>query len=365
MALILMLAVALASDPLTRQANGVAEWLQTGVQSEQFATGSSLFDAEWVFGTAQMAALGFAQQAVADPTARDVAIARMEVAIDAMLAEPGREFDRMKWGNDPLDALETGTGHAAWLGYANLALSAHRALVKDSRYAELNDRITDAIARRVLTEPHAVFETYPDERYPVDTAVGMASVMLHDRTTGADHAAAVAHWRASFDTTQRDPTSGLLFQATRADGRPASPVRGSGTMLTAWFLSFGDPVLACDLYAAGRDGLLGRVGPVVGVREYQRGVSGSGDIDSGPIVLGLGLSATGFGIGAARACGDEATAGSLTRTAEWFGSADDEGEVRHWKAGETFGGAPVADAILFAMMSTPSRRTEPPPDRGR
>lgn len=354
----LLLGLALASEPIALQANGVAAWLDAGVTPGQFATGSALFDAEWVFGTAQMAALGFAQQAVTDPAARDVAIARMEVAIDAMLADPGRSFDRMTWGDDPLDDLEAGRGHAAWLGYANLALSAHRALVKDSRYAGLNDRITDAIARRVLAEPHAVFETYPDERYPVDTAVGVASVMLHDQTTGADHAAAVAHWRAAFAATQREAGSGLLYQATRADGRPASPVRGSGTMLTAWFLSFGDPALACHLYEAGRDGLRSRVGPVVGVREYARGASGDGDIDSGPIVAGLGVSATGFAIGAARACGDHDTAAELTRTATWFGGAVDVGDARHWTAGERFGGAPVADAILFAMMSTPVRRQD-------
>ncbi len=131
--------------------------------------------------------------------------------------------------------------------------------------------------------------------------------------------------------------------------------RGSGTFLAAWFLSFGDRSLACELYTTGRDTLADSVGPVAGMREYAPGVEGRPDIDSGPIVMGLGLSSTGFALGAAHACGDEDTVASLTRTVEWFGAARDNGEVLHWQAGEVFGGAPIADAIMFAMMSTPRR----------
>ncbi len=345
------------ADPVTlrQQANGVAEWLDSGVHTGQFSTGTSLFDQEWVFGTAQMAALGFGQVASVDPGRRDEHLARMEAAIDAMLSDAGRAFDAGKWKEDPLASLDGGRGHAAYLGYTNLALSLHRSLVADSRYGTLNDALSDAIAARVLREKHGVFETYPGERYPVDTAAGVASIVLHDRVTGRDHAAALDHWRAAFHTSQRAGDNGLLYQSTRADGRPSMPERGSGTFLTAWFLSFGDPELGCDLYARGRDTLFSTVGPVVGMREYAPGTVGRADIDSGPIAMGLGVSATGFGLGAARACGDTETAEALTRTAEWFGAADVEGDVLHWRSGTALGGAPVADAIMFAMMSTPGR----------
>ncbi len=337
---------------LHHQANGAAEWLDRGVEKSQFSTGADLFNREWAYGTAQMAALGFGQMAAQDEANRALHLARMETAIEAMLSPEGRAFHAGLWDGDPLEGTR---GHAAWLGYTNLALSLHRSLVPDSKYAALNDRISDTIAERVLAEPSAVFETYPDQRFPVDTAAGIASVMLHDRVTGRDHAAAIAHWRKAFDGHQRAADNRLLYQMTRADGRPRVAERGSGTFLAAWFLSFGDREVGCELYTTGRDTLADSLGPVAGMREYAPGVEGRPDIDSGPIVLGLGLSSTGFALGAAHACGDEDTVASLARTVEWFGAASDDGEVLHWQAGEVFGGAPIADAIMFAMMSTPER----------
>ena len=337
------------------QANGVAEWLEGGVTTSQFQTGTPLFDAEWVFGTSQMAALGYGQQAQRDPEQREQALCRMELAIEGMLSDEGRAFDRGKWREDPVENLKSGRGHAAWLGYTNLALSVHRSLVPDSKYSALNDKLTEAIARRVLGSPAGVFETYPGELYPVDTAAGVASVMLHDRATGGQHAAVIAHWKVAYQADQRDKETGLLYQSLDGRARPNDYARGSGTFLASWFLSFGDSELACELYAAGRASLRADVGPLAGMREYAPGVDGGMDVDSGPIVAGLGVSSTGFAIGAARACGDDETALSLTRTANWIGRAEDEGGARHWKTGEQLGGAPVADAILFAMMGTPSR----------
>lgn len=341
---------------LSLQANGVAEWLDGGVTTAQFQTGTPLFDAEWVFGTSQMAALGYGQQAQRDPERRDEAIARMELAIEGLLSAEGRAFDRAKWREDPIESLADGRGHAAWLGYTNLALSLHRSLAPDSKYSKLNDQLTDAIAERVAAAPAGVFETYPSERYPVDTAAGIASVMLHDSLTGADHSIAIKHWKAGFADRQRDPATGLLYQSTDRHGKPTDYARGSGTFLTAWFLSFADADLACELYVAGKTSLRDDVGPLAGMREYSPDVNGGMDIDSGPIVAGLGASSTGFAIGAAHACGDQQTAAALTQTANWIGRAVDTDGARHWKTGVQLGGAPVADAIMFAMMGTPERQ---------
>lgn len=337
------------------QANGVEQWLQSGVNADQFTTGSAHFNAEWVFGTAQMAALGYGQQAQTDPARKEEALQRMDRAIDALMSDHGRAFDRGKWREDPLETLGSGKGHAAWLGYTNLALSLHRQLVPDSKWAALNDQLSDAIAARVLAEPSGVFETFPDERYPVDVAAGIASLILHDKVSARDHVAAIAHWQTAFGRDQRHPESGLIYQSTDASALPTDFPRGSGTFLASWFLSFADPTLACDLYADGRTALYERVGPIAGMREYPRGQDGRMDIDSGPIVAGLGVSSTGFAIGAAQACGDELTAAALTTTANWFGIPRDSDGARHWATGAQLGGAPVADAILFAMMSTPPR----------
>lgn len=350
--MMLLIASTFASEAQDAMANGVAEWVEGGLALSDFATSSDLFDKEWHFGACQMAALGFAQHAAANPASRDADLARMDLCITFLLGE-GRAFDQGSWGEDPLDVLDGTRGHMAWLGYTNLVLSAHRALAPESRWADLNDKMTEAIARRVAAEPCMIPETYAGERYPVDTAAGIASIGLHDRVTGADHGALLRRWTARLK--QDWVRDGLVVQSVSANGTPTDAPRGSGTFLAAWFLGWWDGALAAELYAGGRTAVYQETLGFGAMREYLPGQDGRGDIDSGPIVGGLGVSSTGFAIGAARAAGDARTAAMLTRTAEFVGRPQDVGGVRHWATGVALGGAPLADAILFAMMTTPPR----------
>jgi hypothetical protein len=89
-----------------------------------------------------------------------------------------------------------------------------------------------------------------------------------------------------------------------------------------------------------------------GIREHPPGtIGGSGDIDSGPVPLGGSVSATGFGIAAARIAGDRNATLALSRTAWLFGvpvdrAADDGAAARAWLSG-----GPLASALLVAMLT--------------
>jgi hypothetical protein len=152
---------------------------------------------------------------------------------------------------------------------------------------------------------------------------------------------------------------GLVVQAVRPDGSPRDKPRGSGTFLASWFWSWADPAFAAELYRGGRAALYQDLGFAGAMREYAPGVDGAGDVDSGPIVGGLGVSASGFAIGAARAAGDLATAEALTRLAVMVGQPYETPGGTSWRAGAALGGASLADAILFAMLTTPVRLAVP------
>lgn len=347
---IVMRARAAPPDPLDAQARGVAEWLDDATTRAETATGSEHFDREWTFGAWQMAALGFLQHAATHPDSRDADLAHADASLELVLSPSGRAFDAQKWGVDPLDALDGTHGHIAWLGYTNLVLSARRTAGPHPRWDTLNDQLSEAIVRRLEAEPSP--ETFPGERYPVDVSAAVASVGEWARATGRPEPAVLARWRAALRSRWRE--GGLVIQAIGPDGHAVDRGRGSGTFLAAWFLSRWDRALARELYEAGRDTLLVEVGPMAGMREYAPGVDGRGDIDSGPIVGGLGVSATGFAIGAGLAVGDPATAERLRATATLVGQPVTTDGVTHWSTGAALGSAPLADAILFAMMSTPT-----------
>lgn len=332
-------------------ARGVGQHVDRGIVAPQFGTGSEHFDHEWLYGSWQMAALGYGRLAARDAEGRARWIARMEQCLDQLLGEDARAFDRGAWGVDPLATLTPGApddrGHAAWLGYTALPLVLHRSLVPDSRYSPTTDAVLAALERRIAAEPSGVPETFPGQRYPVDLAAGVGALLLDARLRGVAHPVA-DDWVTRVLPRLRDPATGLLHQAVDAEGRPADQPRGSGTMLAAWFLGFG--AAGADLYQSGRAALGGSVLGLGMMREYPVGREGRGDIDSGAIVLGYGVSATGFGIGAALQAGDRETAQKLFTTAEAFGGPvtreTPEGPARAYRAGGAIG-----DAILFAMVA--------------
>lgn len=348
---------------------GVGDWLDASIHADQFHTASPLFDEEWMFGTWMMAAVGFGQHAAANPDARAADLLRMEACLDVLVGEDGTRFEKRKWGVSPLaDLDDPARGHAAWLGYANLALAVHHEVVlsegRPDRFADLHDRVSDALVARLKSE---IIETYPGEAYPVDNAAGFGSLGLASRTA-ADPERALVLSRATEAASRRlvaswrAPGTGLLLQWIHPGGaaKASGPGRGSGTFLASWFLSFGSPSAAHALYRAGRDYLYEPLGPLGAMREYPFGDDGAGDIDSGPLIFGRGVSATAFAIGAARANGDADTARALLRTATLFGapSEDPSGAIHFRSAGAAMCGAEscgaLGDAILFAMVTTPA-----------
>jgi hypothetical protein len=332
---------------------GVERWIRSGLTEGDFSTGHSHFDGEWLFGSYMMAGMGFGQLALheQDSKRRQRHLDAMGLCIDQLLSRRVRRFDRAAWGNDPIDGLDGPGDHAAYLGYLNLVLGLHRRLVPDSRYAALNDRITRTLARRLARSRLLLLESFPGEVFPVDNGAVVGSIGLHDLATGADHARLLRRWEARLRRRSVDPVSGLLFQRVHADdGTMADLPRGSGTALAIYFLSFSHPELSRQLYDALKEQLADTFLGFGVVREYPDRYSGSpGDIDSGPVVLGYGLSATGFTLAGSRIHGDRDLSSRLASTVHLFGAPLDRGESLEFVTG-----GPLGNAIIFAMLTAPT-----------
>jgi hypothetical protein len=333
--------------------------LEGPLSREQFRTGSGTFDGEWLFGTYLMSGVGFAQMALEHPELRAQQAPLTRRCVEGLLTPEVRAFDKANWGEDPIDSLDGRRHHAAYLGYLNLLLGLHRCASDDTTYAELNDRITAALVRHVTESPIMLLQTYPGEVYPVDNCFVIGSIALHQRATGQDHARVIERWCRRARQDYVDPDTGLLIQAVRAvDGQPTDAPRGSGTALGAFALHHADPVLAEELYRAIKSTLARTWLGFGAVREYPVGRAGAGDIDSGPIVFGYGMSATGFTLAGARRYGDHAYFRRLFATAHLCGAPVDRGGRR-----EYISGGPLGNAILFAMLTTP-RQTAPSQEVG-
>lgn len=327
-----------------RLARGAERWIRQELGREHFQTGSAQFNGEWLFGTYLMAGLGFGQSALEHPEWRDRHLELMNLCVERIMSPAVRAFDRETWGSDPLESLDSDEhDHAAYLGYFNLLLGLQRRLDPASPYAPLHDRITAALARRLEKRPWLLLHSYPDEMYPVDNGAVIGSIGLHGQ-----YPAVVRRWVDNCRQRYIDPQTGLLYQCIDPrSGVAVDAPRGSGTALGLYFLSFADRALARDLYAAARRELAGTLLGFGVVREYPRGHGdGTGDIDSGPIVLGYGVSATGFSLAGSRMNGDAATFRRLFGTAYLFGAPVERSGRREYVMG-----GPLGNAILFAMLT--------------
>lgn len=333
-------------------AASVAAWTSRELGEDEFRTGSSRFDGEWMFGTYMMAAMGFGQLALARPDTRAEDLRRMEACIDAMLDPRARRFDRAAWGGeDAIASLDappgsaSDRGHVAYLGYAGIAIALHRRLAPTSRFAATDDAIAAALARRFAASKTGLVETYPGEVYPVDNTAALAALALHAAATRRPPPEGLLR---GLDAVRRaiDPATGLLVQSVGVDdGAPRDGPRGSGTALASWFLSYADEATSAALWRATRQELFRTVLGFGAVLEHPSGAS-KGDVDSGPVVLGFGVSATGFALGAARAHGDRDAFRALFATTHLFGAPWTEDHVRTYATG-----GPLGDAILFAMTT--------------
>jgi hypothetical protein len=331
-------------DPAALQplADQVAAAVEGGVDPSWFSTGDARFDGEWALVTCQMAVIGLGQLALRAPETR----ARYQPALEGcarwLITPEARQFGTEGWGEDGLspEALQSDRGHA-YLGWTNVALALAARLVDDPEVRDTHTRLTEALARRMATLPVHELQTYPGESYPADQVMVAASVAL-----AGGHEALLSQWSTSFRQASLDPSSGLLYQSlSPRDGHPTDSPRGSGSALSAAFLQYVDPVLARELARQVQRQLGVTTLGFGAVREVPRGASLRMDIDSGPVIFGRGVSATGFSIAAARVAGDERWFRSLVRTAHTVGGPR-PGRGRWYLTGGSLG-----NAILLAMFT--------------
>jgi hypothetical protein len=204
-------------------------------------------------------------------------------------------------------------------------------------------------------------QSYPGRAWPVDSTVAMASLSLHDKLFPPRYDATAIRWVAGV-RANLDPSTGLVPHTADIDtGGPASGARGTSLSLINRFLPEIDPEFSTEQYVRFRELFLDRplaLGPAV--REYPDGVDGPADVDSGPLPLGISLSATVVTLGAARVHRDSSLAGALGNFGDVAGLPLDTFATRRY----AFGAVPIGDAFLaWAKSDTSWVSTPPEPPR--
>ena len=244
-----------------------------------------------------------------------------------------------------------------WLGQRNLLLGRLLSIQPETQrvpelVAEFNDNSAQ-LAAAFLASPTHHLDSYPDMCWPADNVTALASLIVHDSLYQTNYRVAYEAWK-KWTTSHADPSTGMpAGHLHQQSGQLIEPARGCANSWNLALLAEIDPPFARQQYQLYRDNFaIRRVGFLM-FREYPKGNMTKADIDSGPIILGAGITATGVGLAATRANGDAEMAGDIYKLSRLFGiplSAKFDGKKGR---DHLFGLAPVGDAFLAYGNSVP------------
>jgi len=150
-----------------------------------------------------------------------------------------------------------------------------------------------------------------------------------------------------------DPQTKLIPHSTSAkNGTTIEGARGSSMSLILRILSEIDPEFAIQQFKIFHEKFqITRFG-LLFIREYPKGISGSGDIDSGPVIFNIGFTGTIVAIGTFKSYGEYKSANSLSGTIEAFGFSLSTDKKKKF----IFGKLPISDAfIAWSRISRTSK----------
>jgi hypothetical protein len=238
---------------------------------------------------------------------------------------------------------------------SEIALTAAlRRLVRDDRadWQLLSRERADLIAERIRRSPKGLVESYPDEAWSFDHAVALAALRAVDKLDGSDHRAEIERVLFQMKRVLVDPTSGLLVSSFSPLGKVHDGPEGSSLWMTLHCLSLVDEPFAREQYRLARSALGASLLGFGWAREWPRNQRGDMDIDSGPVVPLLDVSAGSSGLAfvGAAAFGDTDYLRRLATTLELAAFPVDDSLGRKYAASNQVGDA----VLLYALTLGPA-----------
>ena len=346
---------------IIRRANYLTSKVATTPQKllEEMPSGiGEQFQGEWAIYSCSMTCAALANIAILYPKNRELSIKFIGEIIDIALSEEIKEYDRMRWGEDPMDGIYGNRSHISYYSHVAWMISRYKQIGGDNKYDDTYHSLCKAMNNRICQSPIFNAPTYPGECiYIPDMLVSIVALSNYAHQYSGKYQSTVDKWIKKASSEWIDQETGLLASFLKENHGKAQivlPVKGSYSALNCYYLSLVDPEFAKEQY----DCLMKNYKqgfPFAGIKEYHDRTCLFGmDIDAGPIIFNISPSGTAFTIGCATSLDDMEFRNRLLKTAEiggstvtWFGKS-------HYLLANL---ALVGEAIVLAMRtSSPQTR---------
>lgn len=204
-----------------------------------------------------------------------------------------------------------------YLEHLNIILGCYQSVVDDTYHA-LNLRVTEHLLKASMAEKnfHAPLLPNVRMRWSADQAAIIYSIWLYDQNNSTTLAQPLQdEWLSYMDSKMRDQSTGLYRTEVMGVKRYSKQPRGCALAYLIYYSSHFAPNMAAAQWSLFKRHMLTKRVGVSGFREYLPSYQGRWNPDSGPIVAGIGVGASGLALKTAASMNDLEVYKALNRTA--------------------------------------------------
>jgi len=341
---------------IIRRANYLTAKVATSPQQllDEMPSGiGAQFQGEWAIYSCSMTSTALANIAILYPQSKGLAIKFIGQIIDIAMSEEIREYDRLRWREDPMDGIYGNLSHISYYSHLAWMISRYKQIGGDGKYDGLYHSLCKAMNRRIRQSKSLNLPTYPGEYiYIPDMLVAIVALANYSSQYEGKYSTTVNMWMERAKKEWIDKETGLVasfLEVYNDSVQIVLPVKGSYSALNCYYLSLVDPEFAKEQYDCLMKNFK-QTFPFAGLKEYHDRTCLFGmDIDAGPIIFNLSPSGTAFTIGCATSLDDKEFRNKLLKTAELGGSTVTWFGKSHYLLANL---ALVGEAIVLAMRTS-------------
>jgi hypothetical protein len=190
--------------------------------------------------------------------------------------------------------------------YRMLMISAatlYQQFTGDERYKPVLRDQVESLSLEVDQSPFGLLDDYPNQCFPADVVAAVANIQKADGLLGTNHSAFVRRAARGFQGRLADERGLPPYMADSKRGVLWGPSRGCSNSYVCLFASQAWPDLGEKFYVSYEKYFWQEKWGGAGFREFPNNLRSADwywDVDSGPVLAGHGISASAFGLGAAR-----------------------------------------------------------------
>ncbi len=255
-------------------------------------------NAEWDFMARCFFVWSLANMGLREPSLKAEVLPVMDTIIDETIRlekEHGIHFFLMPYGK--YSEFKMQPPRSIFIdGEIGLMLGLRRLLEEKAEYRDLHRERIEVMLDRMQKGAVLCAESYPDECWLFCNSIGLAAIKVGDHLDATDHSEFFARWLASAKANLLDKETGILVSAYDLSGKNVSDgPEGSTIWLVTHCLQLIDPEFAKEQYWLARKHLKADFLGFGYAYEWPGG-KGHDDVDSGPILPLINLSAGSTGL---------------------------------------------------------------------